>query len=67
MLKSNNKKLHKSLQGIQCGSDKTGNESDFRISNFFCHILQAANVIGYFTNWGIYGDQPYTAKDIPYQ
>lgn len=25
-----------------------------------------ANVIGYFTNWGIYGDNPYTAQDVPY-
>ncbi len=38
----------------------------FVLVTFFVSILQAANVIGYFTNWGIYGDQPYTAKDIPY-
>lgn len=31
------------------------------------HCLIAANVIGYFTNWGIYGDQPYTAMDVPYK
>jgi len=34
---------------------------------FYTGALQAANVIGYFTNWGIYGDNPYTARDIPYQ
>ncbi len=34
---------------------------------FFTGVLQAANVIGYFTNWGIYGDQPYTARDVQYQ
>ncbi len=29
--------------------------------------VHGANIIGYFTNWGIYGDQPYTASDVPYQ
>ncbi|MFP4242597.1 MAG: glycosyl hydrolase family 18 protein [Chitinispirillaceae bacterium] len=28
--------------------------------------LQAGNVVGYFINWGIYGDRPYTAQDVPY-
>lgn len=31
------------------------------------HPLWAGNVIGYFTNWGIYGDRPYTAEDVPYE
>lgn len=39
----------------------------FVLVTFYAVTLQAANVIGYFTNWGIYGDQPYTARDIPYQ
>lgn len=28
------------------------------------HSLYAGNVIGYFTNWGIYGDKPYTPQDV---
>lgn len=39
----------------------------FFVIFFFLRVIQAANVIGYFTNWGIYGNQPYTAKDVPYQ
>lgn len=34
---------------------------------FIAQLISAANVIGYFTNWGIYGDQPYTAECVPYQ
>ncbi|NLP01078.1 MAG: glycoside hydrolase family 18 protein [Fibrobacter sp.] len=26
----------------------------------------AANVVAYFINWGIYGDNPYTPLDVPY-
>jgi chitinase len=29
--------------------------------------LWAGNVIGYFTNWGIYGDQPYNPENVPYE
>lgn len=29
--------------------------------------IQAANVIGYFSNWGIYGDRPYVPTDIPFK
>lgn len=32
----------------------------------FSNSLRAANVIGYFANWGIYGSNPYTAEKVPY-
>ncbi|MFW5775007.1 MAG: glycoside hydrolase family 18 protein [Chitinivibrionales bacterium] len=32
----------------------------------FSSPLWAANVIGYFTSWGMYGEDPYTPDDIPY-
>jgi chitinase len=28
--------------------------------------LTAGNVIGYFTNWGIYGEHPYKPENVPY-
>lgn len=46
---------------------KPGMKAVFVLVTFYAVTLQAANVIGYFTNWGIYGEQPYTARDIPYK
>jgi GH18 family chitinase len=31
------------------------------------HLLWAGNVIGYFTNWGIYGDRPYNPENVPFE
>lgn len=42
----------------------------FSVIISLCAVIQpvlAANVVGYFINWGIYGDRPYTAQDVPYE
>lgn len=36
------------------------------ILTLFIQSTCAANVVGYFINWGIYGTRPYTAQDVPY-
>lgn len=33
----------------------------------FFHAVNGANVTGYFANWQIYGDRPYTPADVPYE